>query len=263
MVNDLNAIEHRLDLFRGREVFIRGDMRPDPGVIGIWGTRVKGWYLSGNLDDPISFFHERLRYFPERFTLILGNDAAAGGRPETKIKNIPRFRDYLEAIRDACPQVDLWAEVPVALLSGIGVLMTRVLETGEDAGVRHIRINAKLKPLAGDVDRGFTHRVVNLSRPDQGETGAIVRIIGQDAGLGNARELSGVPAVIGEGDLLLFTQMGACACPMDLDNASHGDVPTHYLQARSMCPVKIWEDQEMRIKRSQGSPNGRWEGEGA
>ena len=247
VVNDLRASERRPDLFRGREFFIRGDMRPDPGGIGIAGTRVKGCYLylerdaylSSNLEGLISFLQQTLEYFPERFTFILGNDAPVEGPSEAGIIDIPRFEDCLKAILQACPQADIWAEVPVALLSSIGVLMTGVLETGEDAGIRYIRIDAKLKSPGYDVARGFAHRIVNLSRPNQGEARSITRIIGQDAGLGNTRDFSGVPAVVEEGDLLLFTQMGACACPMDLDNARHGDVPTYYLQARSMCPVKI------------------------
>lgn len=247
VMNDLNPVEQWPDLFRGREIFVRGDMRLDQGGIRITGTTVKGWYLclkggahlSGNLDDTVSFLQKASRHFPERFTLILGNNASVGGHPETGGMDIPRFGDCVEAIRNACPQVDLWAEVPVALLSSIGILVARVVETGEDAGTRHIRINADINPPVYHVGRGFPHRVANLSRPDQGETRSMTRIIWEDAGSGSYTDLSGVPPVIEEGDLLLLTQMGARASSMDLDNAGHRGVPTHYLRARSMCPVKI------------------------
>jgi diaminopimelate decarboxylase len=200
---------------------------------------------------------EASRHFSEGHTLILGNATQKEMRGGQKLVDVPALGEHLEAIAHVCPGFNLWLEVPDVMLARAGVLMTRVVEVGEEAGTRCVRINADMQVPASNVRSGIPHRMVNLSRPDSDETVSSRRIIGQAGGPGNWRDLPDAPAVIEEGDALIFTNMGAHGAERLLKGKGWNRMPQDYLHARSLCPVDIHEKQRMNPMQKQDNSFGR------
>lgn len=220
-VNDLRAVDRRSDIFQNRQVFIRAD---------------------GGMDDILSLLTETPVHDPKGFTLIIGNGMRSGVHPEAEFMDIPRFGDALGTLKEACPQLNLWLEVPVAMLACSGVLMTRVVETGEETRVRCIRVDGDMNIPACHGRIGPSRPIVNLSRPDNEETTSVTRIIGRTGGPENWIDVSPSPAAVAEGDILLFTHMGAHGSKTDSAGRRQNDTVTQYLRARSMCPVTIYRE---------------------
>jgi len=247
VVNDLNVLTEWPDVFRGRRVFIPGDLGSDEGRLRLKGIPVQGFYalLKGDspsacsTDDTVSLLTEALRHFPEGKILILGcgiEQVVDDGRDEM---DIPAMGEYLDAIGHACPGFNLWVELPNRMLARAGVLMVRVVEAGGKSGSRCIRVNADLEALSCQGRCGISHGIVNLSRPDSDETISPMCVIGEMGGPENRMDLSKVPTIIAAGDILAFTNMGAPGAEKCSTGKGWHAVPQHYLNARKMCPVRI------------------------
>jgi diaminopimelate decarboxylase/aspartate kinase len=240
-VEDLSAISRCPGAFQGRRVFIRGDKSTDQTEIQTIGISVEGFYyfLKTDLspvcdpDEIPSFLAEALTHLPEGSTLILGNGMEKG------LMDVPVLGEHLETIVHACPGFNLWLEVPDGMLARAGVLMTRVVEVGEGAGTRCVRVHADIQAPGSNGRCGIPHRMVNLSRPDSDQTVSPTRIIGQAGGSGNWMDLPDAPTIIEEGDALVFTNMGAPGAERLLKGKGWNRMPQHYLHARSMCRVRI------------------------
>lgn len=264
-MDDLSALRRWLAVFHDRKIFIRGDMGADQGEIGFTGTSVKGFYCSLRTgaspvrgpDDILSLFAEALTHFPEADTLILGNGTEKEMHREQEWVDVPALGEYLETFAQACPRFDLWLEVPHGMLARAGVLIVRVIEAGVQGGTRCIRVDADIQAPVCNGRCGISHRMFNLSRPDSDATVSRTGIIGQAGGPGNRIDLPDAPAVIQEGDVLIFTNMGATGAEVSLGDECWKGVPQDYLHARSLCPVDIHEKQRMNHTEKQDNAPGR------
>jgi len=246
-VNDLYALKRWRDIFQDREIFICMDMGHEQGNSGLLETSVRGFYIRPqitfhafqDLNETISFLAETSKHFPEVTTLIFGNTMDVSVNHEKCVMDIPSLGDYLETIKDACPQYKFWLELPDFMVSHAGALLTEVRETGEEKGTRYIRINMDMNGPIYDGLRGASHQIINLSKCDDGEMAIMTRIIAQGKGHENAIDFMEAPASVEKGDILLFSNMGTYEPDRDFDHKGRDSVPEHYMSARSMCQVKI------------------------
>jgi len=207
---------------------------------------VKGFYIRPEINFPslydlnetISLLVEASGHFPEVSSLILGNGIDLSVNREKGIIDIPLIEYHLEAIKDASPQFKLWFELPVNMVSHAGVLLAKVTDTCEEEGISYIRINMDMKASVYDGLHVACHQSVNLSKLNEERT-MTTRIIGQDRTPGNTIDFVKAPAFVEEGDILLFTNMGAYRPGMDFDHKGRGSASEHYLSARRICQVKI------------------------
>jgi len=266
VVYDPSTIERWPDFFQDRRFFIPWDAGAHHREIGFTGTSIKGLYcplkrdgasVSGP-DEMRPFLTETLARFPDKPTLILGNGMEQEMDREQGWVDVPALSEYLETFAQACPPFKLWLELPHGMLARAGVLITRTIETGEQEGTRCVKVNADMQSQPYDGRRGISHKLVNLSRPDSGKTDRTTRIIGQaGGGPGNLIDLQGAPAVIQEGDVLVFTNMGATGAGVSPGDECWKGVPQDYLHARSLCPVDIHEKQRMKHTEKQDNSSGR------
>jgi len=247
VVDDLDVIRRWPDVFRNRSVFIRRNRGSDPAEIGVTGTSVQGFYCSSRTDasPPFgaeatpSFFAEALTHFPEAAVFIVGNSTEQDMRREQGFMDIPALGECLENMAHSCPEFKLWLELPYEMLACAGVLITRVVEVGDQAGTPCIRVDANLKAPICNRRYGISHRIVNLSRPDSDETVSLTHIIGQTGGAGNWIDLPTAPAIIEQGDALILTGTGAPGAGLRPEDQGSNGSAQHYLHARSMCRVRI------------------------
>lgn len=265
VVYNLSAIRRRPDLFQDRRFFIRGDAGAHHREIGFTGTSIRGLYCSLKPDaPPVSgpdemrpFLTEALVRFPDKPTLILGNGMEQEMDREQAWVDVPGLDEYLDAVAHAYPRFNLWLELPHGMLARAGVLITRVVEAGEEKGRRWIRINADMQSPIHNGRRGIYHGIVNLSRSDSNKTNSTTAIIGQAGGPGNRIDFPDAPAVIQEGDVLIFTNMGATGAEVSPEDECWKGFPQDYLHARSLCPVDIHEKQRMNHTEKQDNSPGR------
>jgi len=246
-VNDLYTLKRWPDIFQNREIFICMDMGHEQGSSGLLETSVRGFYIRPqitfhplqDLNETISFLAKTSRHFPEVSTLIFGNSMDVSLNHEKEIIDIPGLGGHLEAIKDACPQYNFWLELPDLMVSHAGALLAEVTETGEEEGTRYIRINMDMKDPIYDGLRDASHKIINLSKCDDGEMAIMTRIIGQDKGPENAMDFMEAPASVEKGNILVFSNMGTYGRGRDVDAKGRDSVPERYMSARSMCHVKI------------------------
>ncbi|MBW1780619.1 MAG: hypothetical protein JRL30_07750 [Deltaproteobacteria bacterium] len=250
VINHMETLNRGPHIFRNREVFLLRDVGHGQEWKGLTEASVNGFYLCSTRDSPllrdsdetVACFMEALNQLPHGSTHILGNSRGTGGGQEKRIMDIPTLADFVEAIKDSCPHVHLWLEVPDRMLSCAGVLLARVIETGEEAGTPYIRIHMDMKaPLYDGLHRP-PHHIINLSKPDDQESTSMVRIRGLEQDSGNSIDVVKASPPADAGDVLLFTDMGACGTGSNAGDKREHPVPIHYLSARSMCPVDIYKE---------------------
>ena len=142
-----------------------------------------------------SFITKASNSFPEANTLILGNYSIAGPNFEIRDLDIRSIEESIAILNDSCPRLSLWLEVPAFMLSSSGVLIVKVLETGEKEKKPYIRINADINAFMNYKSIKARPNLMNLSSSHEtepvtnepGETRDAER--GSDAGGGGTHRL--------------------------------------------------------------------------
>ncbi|MFO8011007.1 MAG: hypothetical protein R6U89_09385 [Dehalococcoidia bacterium] len=212
---------------------------------GLWPeTAVKGFYLHikpeyylTDANEKISLISRASGRFPEALTVMLGNDEGVGvchAKCEMDIRNVERYLDF---VNSACPQFELWFEVPSSMLSSAGLLVARITETGEEGGRPFIRLNMDVNTSIGRRLDDAGHQVLNLSKLDEGSA-VTTRIEGCNLSGGFEVERK-LPSSIQVGDILLVTNMGVYEPGDSLNDQGRDGVAEHYLPARRICQVRL------------------------
>lgn len=207
LVNDLCALEEQRGVVKDREVFIFMKIGHEQGDAGI-------------------------------STLLKDTGMGPGANHEKDGMDIPELVDYLEAVRDASPQSKLCLELPVHMISHIGVLLAEVTDTFEREGFLHIGINMDTKVSIHEGLHGARHKIVDLSKLDEKQA-VLTRITALDRGPANSIAYVKRPASVEKGDIILFSDMGTHGPGRNLKDKGR-DLPSeHYLRARRLCQVRI------------------------
>ena len=238
--------EPNLDVFKGKGFYLfldnepesNPDQWPEKGLMGFYINQNTIFSSSNNLDRTLSFLTKLSGTFPKTSVLILGNGAGVEEYQEKKGPDI-RDLDYLiEVIHDTCPQFNLWLEMPLNIISFIGILLIKVLETGVTKGERYIRINMEMKASMRKKIFGGCCQIINLSKSGKEES-IMTRVMGQNKVSETSSDIIKIPSSSEAGNVLLVSNMGAQKSWETPDKQDRDSVPEHYLSARRICQVKI------------------------
>ena len=170
--------------------------------------------------------------------LVLSNDADTGSSTLINGMALPEIENYLETIHDACPQFELWLELPLHLLSYAGGLLVEALESDSAEGIHYIRTQLPMNNgLYGEI-YGTGHQVINLSKPHD-EKIIMTRIIPQRKHAGNDILYLKTPCPVERGDMLLLTHMGTYGPETRVNDEGRNGLSEWYLKSRSLCRVKL------------------------
>jgi len=240
-LNDRDAIRGFSDGLREKRVFIPWDLGHPPCEVAAMGLSVEGIYCdptspadSVRCPAPIFSATRPSHACSEASILIVGHFR------EKTLKDIPTVSKYLRTIAQAFPQFQLWLVVPEQMIAQAGCLILRVAEAEEGAGIRWVRVHGDMENLFPANAREAPYRVVNLTRPDSGQTPLATRITGLLGDPMKWIELQDAPGVIRKDDTLIFADRGVFPAEgLPPFETAWGGVPQHYLHARSMCRVRI------------------------
>ena len=239
-------LEPILDVFKGKRFYLflnnepisNPEQWPEKGLNGFYINQNTIFSSSNDLNRTLSFLTKLSGAFPKTPVLILGNGAGVEEYQEKKGPDI-RDLDYLiEVIHDTCPQFNLWLEMPLNMISFIGILLIKVLETGVIKGERYIRINMEMKASVLKKIFGGDCQIMNLSKSGKEER-VMTRVMGQNQVSETSSDIIKIPSSVEAGDVLLVTNMGIQRSWETPDNQDRHPVPEYYLSARRICQVKI------------------------
>ncbi|MEP0548692.1 MAG: diaminopimelate decarboxylase [Rhodothermales bacterium] len=149
-----------------------------------------------------------LPLFPDVRVLDLGGGLGVPTLPTEPVFDVAAAAEPLAAFKAAHPGLALWLEPGRFLVAEAGVLLARVTQLKEKAGVRFVGVDAGMNALVRPTLYGAYHEIVNLSRLDA-EPAWTAEVVGPicESGdvLGHARRLP----VTAEGDVVLVATAGA------------------------------------------------------
>jgi bifunctional diaminopimelate decarboxylase / aspartate kinase len=241
-VDNLYVLEAWPEAFAGREVFVRVDPGQGRGhhahvrtagsrsKFGVGpealpalaeaarqsGVRVTGLHAhlgsgiteTGAWAETARALAAHAGLFPDLRVLDLGGGLAVPAWPGAPAFDVAGAAEPLAAFKAEHPEFELWLEPGRFLVAEAGVLLARVTQTKEKAGVRFVGLDAGMSALLRPALYGAYHEIVNLSRLDEPPawTAEIVGPICESGDvLGHARRLPETQ----EGDVVLLATAGA------------------------------------------------------
>jgi len=147
-------------------------------------------------------------------SIDVGGGLGVAYEPHAESLDLEAYAAALAEIKSAYPQYALWIEPGRFLVAECGVLLLRVTQVVEKAGVRRIGADAGMNALLRPALYGAFHEIVNLSRFED-PPGALCEVVGPicETGdvLGRRRRL---PDSTAPGDVLLIANAGAYGAVM-------------------------------------------------
>ena len=241
-VDNVYTLEAWPDLFAGRTAFVRvdpgegrghhahvrtGGIRSKFGIAAselervaaraaAIGLRVVGLHahLGSGITDASTWAETAealarcLPLFPDVRVLDLGGGLGVPAFLDEPVFDVAAAAASLAAFRVTHPEVELWLEPGRFLVAEAGVLLTRVTQLKEKAGVRFVGLDAGMNALVRPALYEAYHEIVNLSRLDADPvwTAEVVGPICESGDvLGHARRLPETA----EGDVVLVATVGA------------------------------------------------------
>ena len=199
-VDNLYPLEAWADTFRGQDIFVRldpgkgrghhdhvrtagkhskfgidlGDLGRLADAVAASGARVKGLHahVGSGVDDPEAWADtaETLvaatASFPDVRILDIGGGLPVPSASGEASFDLAHAAELLRGVRQRHPEFELWAEPGRYLVAESGVLLCRVTQTKEKAGVRYIGLDSGMNSLVRPAMYGARHPIVNLSRLD-------------------------------------------------------------------------------------------------
>lgn len=138
----------------------------------------------------------------------LGGGLGVRDRPGDLPLDLRRLNEGLLAVREALPGKQLWLEPGRWLVAEAGVLLTRVTQRKDKAGVGYVGVDTGMNSLLRPALYGAYHRIVNLDRcksPSTERYTVVGPICESGDVLGTARRMPETH----EGDVLLIENAGA------------------------------------------------------
>ena len=246
-VDNLHPLEEWADVFRGREIFVRldpGNGRGHHDHVRTAGSRSKFGidlsdlgrladavqaadihvtglhaHIGSGVDEPESWAETAevlaaaAAWFPEARVLDLGGGLPVPAAPGAPGFDLDRAADLLAGIRQRHPQFELWAEPGRFLVAEAGVLLCRVTQTKEKAGVRYVGVDSGMNTLVRPAMYGATHPIANLSRLDEPASGPH-EVVGMICETGDAFGHDVLLPTTHEGDVIAIGVVGAYGASM-------------------------------------------------
>ncbi len=147
-------------------------------------------------------------------SIDVGGGLGVAYEPQAEGLDLAGYAAALAEVKAAYPQYELWIEPGRYMVAEAGVLLLRVTQVVEKAGVRRVGADAGMNALLRPALYGSWHEIVNLTRL-QDAPGPAVDVVGPicETGdvLGRRRPL---PLTTAAGDVLLVAHAGAYGAVM-------------------------------------------------
>jgi diaminopimelate decarboxylase/aspartate kinase len=185
------------------------------------GARVSGLHAhagsgvrdAGSWREIGLFLANVARRLPDVRTLDVGGGLYVPDRPGRRPFDRVSFARALAAVRAAAPGVALWVEPGRFLVAEAGVLLCRVTQRKDKAGIRYVGVDAGMNTLLRPALYGAWHDVVNLSRLDEPDAD-VVSVVGPICESGDVLAAERRLPRCEVGDVLLFDRAGAYGAAM-------------------------------------------------
>lgn len=186
------------------------------------GARITGLHahIGSGIFEPAHWreVHARLVAVAEQLGSVehldLGGGLGVAYEPGGEGFDLAAYAAMLDELRRAVPQYRLWIEPGRYLVAECGVLLARITQIVDKAGVRRVGLDAGMHSLLRPALYNAWHRIENLSRLGQ-PPGPPVEVVGPicESGdvLGRRRRL---PASSAPGDVVVITHAGAYGAVM-------------------------------------------------
>lgn len=238
----LHPVEHWPELFRGRELFLRLDPGQGAGhhekvttagsrsKFGIpfealdalteglrgAGVRVVGLHVhagSGILTADhwprmARFLLEVAPRFPDLKVLDLGGGLPVPQAPGETPLDLDAMGRELDEVARQRPDLELWLEPGRFLVAESGVLLARVTQTKNKAGIAYVGLATGMNSLIRPALYGSYHEIVNLTRLDD-PVAHRVQVVGPICETGDRLGMDRLLPPTREGDLVLVADAGA------------------------------------------------------
>lgn len=197
-IDNLFVLQHWLDVFKGKSVFLRIDTGIGRGhhhhvktagaqsKFGIpideldevariakqGGVKVHGLHAhsgSGvfdvhNWSQVGSTLASLVTRFPDVRIIDVGGGLGVPDRVEGRTLDLAKLDDVLAKVKAEIPNVTLWLEPGRYLVANAGVLLARVTQTKIKSGIRYVGVATGMNSLIRPALYGAHHDIVNLTR---------------------------------------------------------------------------------------------------
>jgi diaminopimelate decarboxylase/aspartate kinase len=241
-IDNLFVLQHWLDAFKGKEVFLRIDTGIGRGhhhhvktagaqskfgipveeldevarlakqgnvkIVGLHAHAGSGVFDVENWTQVGSVLAGLAKRFPDVKTMDVGGGLGVPDRVEGKALDVARLDEALAKVKAAVPSVTLWLEPGRFLVANAGVLLARVTQTKVKSGIRYVGVATGMNSLIRPALYGAHHDIVNLTRygePANVQANVVGPICESSDFLGHDRLLPECQS----GDVLLIATAGA------------------------------------------------------
>jgi bifunctional diaminopimelate decarboxylase / aspartate kinase len=241
-IDNLFVLQHWLDAFKGKSVFLRIDTGIGRGhhhhvktagaeskfgipveeldevarlakqggvtINGLHAHAGSGVFDVENWTQVGSVLVGLVKRFPDVKYIDVGGGLGVPDRVEGRQLDLKRLDEALAKVRAALPGVDLWIEPGRYFVANAGVLLARVTQTKVKSGIRYVGVATGMNSLIRPALYGAHHDIVNLSRygePANVQANVVGPICESSDFLGHDRLLPECHS----GDVLLIATAGA------------------------------------------------------
>jgi len=241
-IDNLFVLQHWLDAFKGKSVFLRIDTGIGRGhhhhvktagaqskfgipieeldevarlaksgavtVNGLHAHAGSGVFDVGNWSQVGSTLAALVQRFPAVKFIDVGGGLGVPDRLEGRTLDLAKLDEALAKVKAEIPGVALWLEPGRYLVANAGVLLARVTQTKIKSGIRYVGIATGMNSLLRPALYGAHHDIVNLSRygePANVSVNVVGPICESSDFLGHDRLLPDCQS----GDVLLIATAGA------------------------------------------------------
>ena len=197
-IDNLFVLQHWLDAFQGKNVFLRIDTGIGRGhhhhvktagaqskfgipveeldevarlakqggvkIIGLHAHAGSGVFDVENWTQVGSVLAGLAKRFPDVKYMDVGGGLGVPDRVEGKVLDMSRLDEALAKVQAAVPNVTLWLEPGRFLVANAGVLLARVTQTKTKSGIRYVGVATGMNSLIRPALYGAHHDIVNLTR---------------------------------------------------------------------------------------------------
>ncbi len=241
-IDNLFVLQHWLDAFKGKKVFLRIDTGIGRGhhhhvktagaqskfgipveeldevarlakaggvtVDGLHAHAGSGVFDVENWTQVGSVLAGLVKRFPDVKYIDVGGGLGVPDRVDGRALDLVRLDEALAKVKNALPGVELWLEPGRYFVANAGVLLARVTQTKVKSGIRYVGVATGMNSLIRPALYGAHHDIVNLTRfgqPANVSTNVVGPICESSDFLGHDRLLPECQS----GDVLLIATAGA------------------------------------------------------
>jgi bifunctional diaminopimelate decarboxylase / aspartate kinase len=197
-IDNLFVLQHWLDSFRGRDVFLRIDTGIGRGhhhhvktagaqskfgipveeldevsrlakqggvrIVGLHAHAGSGVFDVHNWTQVGSVLAGLAKRFEQVKFMDVGGGLGVPDRIEGRALDMSKLDEALSKVQAAVPSVTLWLEPGRFLVANAGVLLARVTQTKVKSGIRYVGVATGMNSLIRPALYGAHHDIVNLTR---------------------------------------------------------------------------------------------------